>query len=227
MVERYEDLYALPIEEFTPARNALADRLKAEGNKDEASVVRALKKPSVAAWTINQLARTQPDDIEELFRMRDAIESASSAVELRSRAEERRRLLTRLVNDARRLLTQGGHAPAASTIEKVSGSLLAADDDTRDQVVTGTLTRELTPTTSSFGAFGSFDAMSVEFDDEPDEPDPHAERLRAEAEEAETVAAELEAAADAAEEAAEAVRDRAADARRKATKARERAAKSD
>jgi hypothetical protein len=43
-------LYQLPLDEFTPARNALAKRA---GN--DASRVRALTKPSVPAWAVNQL----------------------------------------------------------------------------------------------------------------------------------------------------------------------------
>jgi hypothetical protein len=38
------NLYALPLAEFTPARNALAARLRQAGQADEAEAVRALKK---------------------------------------------------------------------------------------------------------------------------------------------------------------------------------------
>jgi hypothetical protein len=43
-------LYQLPLDEFTPARNALA-----KGAGGDAGRVRALGKPSVAAWILNQL----------------------------------------------------------------------------------------------------------------------------------------------------------------------------
>ena len=43
-------LYQLPLDEFTPARNALA-----KGAGGEAARVRALSKPPVAAWAVNQL----------------------------------------------------------------------------------------------------------------------------------------------------------------------------
>jgi hypothetical protein len=226
-VDTGADLYALPLEAFTEARNELAERLKATGDTDEAKRVRALKKPSMSAWAVNQLARTEPGGIEQLFGLRDQIEAASSAPELRSLTEERRKLLSSLVGKARALLIEGGHAPAASTIDKVQQTLLTVDEDARDDLVAGTLERELEASTASFGAFGSFDASTVTFSEEDDEPDPHLERLRAEADEAERVASELEAAALEAEAAADAARDRATEARRTAARAREKATKAE
>src|SRR5437773_10087717 len=44
-------LYQLPLSEFTAARNALAKTLKG----DEAARVRALAKPTVVPWAVNQL----------------------------------------------------------------------------------------------------------------------------------------------------------------------------
>ena len=48
-------LFQLPPGEFTAARNALASRLKKGGHADEAEAVKALPKPSVSAWAVNQL----------------------------------------------------------------------------------------------------------------------------------------------------------------------------
>ena len=59
-------LYALPLEEFTAGRNALARRLKSEGDNEAAEQVAALAKPSLPVWAINQLAR------QEKARMRNA-----------------------------------------------------------------------------------------------------------------------------------------------------------
>ena len=52
-------LYGLPLERFTEERNALAKRLREEGQRDEAATVSKLRKPSVAAWAVNQIVRTQ------------------------------------------------------------------------------------------------------------------------------------------------------------------------
>jgi hypothetical protein len=48
-------LFKLPLDEFTSARNALAAQLKKVGKQAEAIEVKALVKPSVSAWVVNQL----------------------------------------------------------------------------------------------------------------------------------------------------------------------------
>ena len=60
-------LYGVPLDEFTARRNELAKRLKKEGEDDAAQEVTALVKPSVPAWTINQLARRQKKEVQALL----------------------------------------------------------------------------------------------------------------------------------------------------------------
>ena len=50
-----DELYGLPFDEFVPARNALTRELRKAGKRDEAAEVSALRKPSVAAWAVDQL----------------------------------------------------------------------------------------------------------------------------------------------------------------------------
>ena len=57
-----DKLYQAPLADFTAARNALAARIKAAHGADAAAHVKALVKPSIAAWTLNQLYwRHQPE----------------------------------------------------------------------------------------------------------------------------------------------------------------------
>ena len=53
-------LYGLALDEFVPARDALAKRARAEGRREDAAAIAALRKPSVAAWAANQAIRSQP-----------------------------------------------------------------------------------------------------------------------------------------------------------------------
>jgi hypothetical protein len=70
-----DDLYGLPLGQFTSARNDLVSRLKKAHQAESAAAVHALRKPSVVVWTANHLARTQPDLVAELVeaaaRLRD------------------------------------------------------------------------------------------------------------------------------------------------------------
>jgi hypothetical protein len=74
-------LYGLPLAEFTPARSALATRLRKAGQQEQAEVVKALKKPTPPVWAINQVARREPAAIRECL---DAV------TRLRSTQERRR-----------------------------------------------------------------------------------------------------------------------------------------
>jgi hypothetical protein len=50
-----DELFKVPLAEFTGNRNALAARLKKESRAEDAERVKALSKPSVSAWAVNQL----------------------------------------------------------------------------------------------------------------------------------------------------------------------------
>ncbi|MDP9346751.1 MAG: hypothetical protein M3P44_13755, partial [Actinomycetota bacterium] len=58
--ERADALYALPLDRFTAERDALAKALKADGDKAGAAQVRALAKPTQAAWAVNAAVREDP-----------------------------------------------------------------------------------------------------------------------------------------------------------------------
>ena len=77
---RVDGLYGLPRGEFTSARNALVRELQSAGRKDEAEEVRALKKPSVSAWAVNQLARQHPQEVAELVKAGDGLRKAQRDV---------------------------------------------------------------------------------------------------------------------------------------------------
>jgi hypothetical protein len=148
-----DDLYGLPLERFTPERNALARELRSAGQRDEAGAVAALRKPSVAGWAVNQLVRTQRRAVDELFEAGDALRDAHDQVlagrgdagSLRSAVARERAAVEALTHAAGGLLSTDGHELSATIIERVADTLHAAalDDDARGQVQGGRLEREL------------------------------------------------------------------------------------
>ena len=148
-----DDLYGLPLERFVPERTALARELRSAGQREEATEVAALRKPSVAAWAVNQLVRTQRKGVDELFEAGDALRAAHDQVLAgRGDAESLRRAVAReraaveaLAKIAGGLLTSDGHELSATIIERVSDTLHAAalDEDARASVREGRLEREL------------------------------------------------------------------------------------
>jgi len=74
-----DHLYGLPLEEFTPARDAAAKELRKAGDRETAALVAKLPKPTPAAWTANQVAREQPELIEAMLAAGEALREAQEA----------------------------------------------------------------------------------------------------------------------------------------------------
>lgn len=148
-----DDLYGLPLDRFVPERGALARSLRADGRREQAAEVASLRKPSVVAWAVNQLVRTQGRALAELYDAGDKLSEAQAAVlagrgdarSLHTAADRERVAVDALVIAARGLLTSDGHELSASTIDRVAETVHAAalDDDARVQVRQGRLEREL------------------------------------------------------------------------------------
>ena len=69
--EGIDGLFGLPPEEFIAARDQLARQLKAGGDAAGAKRVSALRRPTVAAWAVNQAARERPELVRELLEAGD------------------------------------------------------------------------------------------------------------------------------------------------------------
>jgi hypothetical protein len=148
-----DDLYGLPLDRFIPERASLVRELRAGGEREQAATAAAVRKPSVAAWAVNQLTRTQRREVDALFAAGDALRDAQTGVlsgsadarDLRAAAERERTAVDALVVIARGLLSSGGLELSAATLERVSETLHAAalDDEARGQVSEGRLVREL------------------------------------------------------------------------------------
>jgi hypothetical protein len=132
--EELDRLYGLPLEEFTPARNDLARRLKRANQAEAATRVQALKKPSVPVWAANQLARRHADDVEALvdagLRLREAQETAfrgeagrAAVREATSAERDAARTLTRL---AQELLEQEGRPTTRAVVDRIGALLRSA-----------------------------------------------------------------------------------------------------
>ena len=159
-------LYGLALEEFIPQRDALAKELRDAGRRGEATAVKSLKKPTVAAWAVNQAVRSQPRAARDLWAAGDALAAAqdgvlsgkASGADLREAAERERAALDPLVDAARGLLTSSGGDLSETTIDRVRATLRAAaiDADAREDVAAGRAVREREPR----GLFGEEAAVA-------------------------------------------------------------------
>jgi hypothetical protein len=124
-------LFALPLTEFTAARNALATRLKKAGETGDAERIKALVKPSVAAWAVNQLfwkhriAFDRLLDAGQRFRNAQTTQLAGKSADLRAPLEARRAALSELSTHAATILVEGGSAATPDTMRRVTTTLEA------------------------------------------------------------------------------------------------------
>src|SRR3954467_7408760 len=102
-----DELYGLDPKDFVAARNDLAKRLRKEGDKAGAAEVAKLKRPTPAAWAVNQLARRYRADVEQLVHLgallraaQDAALSGAEHAELRQAGRARRDAVSRLAGIA-------------------------------------------------------------------------------------------------------------------------------
>ena len=149
------DLYRGPLDEFTPARNALAARLKKEKRTDDAAEVKSLPKPTPSAWGVNLLFEREPEKMKELLaagkRARTAQREAVSGRGLESLREtirDARRLADELRWDAAHVLSeQGRGAPSRTIVERIAANLqaLAFSPSAAEEASRGWLDRDLDP----------------------------------------------------------------------------------
>jgi hypothetical protein len=151
-----DELFGLPPEEFVAARDELARRLRREGEAEAAKRVKALRRPPLSAWAVNQLARQ--GDLGPLLaageRLRAAHQAAlagEGAAELRAAAKAEREAVAGLVSDALELLREAGHPTTDATRDRITTTLHAAtaSPGAAALVRDGRLTADLDP--SGFG----------------------------------------------------------------------------
>jgi hypothetical protein len=126
-----DGLFQLPLDEFTAARNALSAQLKKAGTADEADRVKALAKPPVSAWTVNQLYWRHRKAFDRLLAVGARFTKAQAAQlegrkgDLREPLEARRQTLAELSKLANTVLREAGHNPSPDTMRRVTTTLEA------------------------------------------------------------------------------------------------------
>lgn len=158
-------LYRLPPEEFTAARDDLARERKKAGDVEGAAAIKALRKPTVAAWALNSLSRSRADDVQRLLdvseKVRDAQRRALSTGKgdaLRAASAERTAAVRRLTSATMSLLAATGR-PASATVEEAVSSTLqavATNEDVARLLAAGRLAA-----TAEAAGFGDVAALSI------------------------------------------------------------------
>ena len=121
-----DELYALGLGDFTPARDAKAKELK---GTELAPRVKALRKPSLAAWVVNLLVRHETEQVEQVLTVGAALRAAQASMsgdELRALTRQRRQLTAAITTRARALAREHGQKVTEAVADQVEATLTAS-----------------------------------------------------------------------------------------------------
>jgi hypothetical protein len=229
-----DELYGLPPDEFMPARSTYEQQARADGDRALAAEIKALGKPSTAAWVANVLVRHHREEIQNLVELGGLLREAQENLEgdqLRTLDVQRRQLVSALTRQSRALANQLGHPVSGAVGQQVEETLRAAmsDPEAGEALLEGRLTSPM-----SYSGLGTIARPTLRVVHPPREKPPvrkpttdkarsnaearreearraAEERLRRELDEARRAVEEAEAAADEAAAAADDERRTAAD----------------
>jgi hypothetical protein len=141
-------LFGLPLGEFVAARDALARQARSDGDRGLAERIKGLRKPTVAAYVVNRLARERELDVQRLLKAGEELSRTQREASAESFGEARReeqRALDRLAAAAREIAERDGLG--AGVVERVTQSLRAGSvtDEGRELLWRGRLTEDLQP----------------------------------------------------------------------------------
>lgn len=143
------ELYAGPPGAFVATRNA---RAKETTDRQLAMQLKALRKPSAAAWVVNVFAQERIGQLAQALRLADELREAQESLDAVALAElgrDRRALTRRLAAEAVDLASSRGERVTAATQEAVELTLTAAffDRDASRAIASGRLVHALEPST--------------------------------------------------------------------------------
>ena len=141
---KIDDLYRGPLSEFVSARNALAKSLSG----DDAKTVKALVKPTVVPWAVNQVYWHARGAYDRVMKSGEKVRKAQIAAlegrsaDVRAANEAHRHAIAEAVGEAQRLSTSAGSAPSPDALARTFEALSLASEPPE---APGRLTEALQP----------------------------------------------------------------------------------
>ncbi len=126
-----DDLYALALDAFVPARNAMAQALRREGKVEQADRVKSLPRPSVSAWVVNHLYWHERALFDALLAAGDAFRRVQQAQlggnggDILAALDAKRNAIAALTRVAARALRDHGSSPTGDMMRRVTSTLEA------------------------------------------------------------------------------------------------------
>ena len=145
-----DELYTTPPSDFVSLREERAAAARTDGRKEDARLIHAARRPTLAAWAANLLARSQPEECRRFLELGRSLREAHRTLDaagLRELSAQRRRIVAALSRQAAQLAGEAGHRLSQGAQREVESTLRAvlADQDAADRWSGGRLEVSLTP----------------------------------------------------------------------------------
>ena len=158
-----DELYTVAPDEFVATRARLVAELRGEGETEAAKELGSARRPTVAAWALNQVAHRERSLIDELLRLSGALRDAQQravagdAGDLRDATRAEREVLERVLGSA---IAIAGSGAATNVATQIGGTLQAASTsaDAGEMLRQGRLVKELQPSSGFPGGDSAVDA---------------------------------------------------------------------
>lgn len=180
-----DELFDLEPSEFIAARDRLAKELRAAGDTEQAAAVKALRRPTLAAWAVNQVARRRPELVDAVIETgRDVTRALDQGHRdaLRDATVRRRDAVVAATRAAVELAGEQHRDDIADTFEAAAGGA--------GEVRAGRLIQPLTPT-AVFAPLGAAPPPGPETRHEPERDERALAAARARAEQADQAVMDL------------------------------------
>ena len=118
--------------QFTAARDIMSADARQAGQRDLASSLKKLRKPSVAAWLANLLVLEQASDVEKLVDLGVQLRAPNRKLDgeqIRRASKERGDIVSKPIRDARSKASRAGQSVSAAASEELEATLEAAFAD--------------------------------------------------------------------------------------------------
>lgn len=124
-----DELYGLDPSQFTSTRDARSRAARLAGDRQLAGDIKALRKPSISAWALNQLARRRPSEVDQLLHLGEQLRRAQQSLsgeEMRALGSRRHRVIAGLGREVRAVAHEMGTRLSDTAEREVEESLEAA-----------------------------------------------------------------------------------------------------
>ncbi|MGE3286953.1 MAG: hypothetical protein AB7J32_12745 [Pseudonocardia sp.] len=141
-------LYALPPEEFVPAREDQVIQARSRGDRELARALGRLRRPTRPAWLANLLARHRAEQLDGLVSLAAGLAQAQRTLDgsqLRALSSQRNRAVAAMAREAGRLAQDAGSPATEAQLRELQGILEAAlaQPEVAQELKAGRLTRTL------------------------------------------------------------------------------------